>query len=960
MLSGKLPFTGEGTTALIYQHLYEPPRPLIEVAPHVAPVLGVIVDKLLRKSPADRYASAELLATDLNAFLADESLPSGADIVDDEPELDEELTDGEPGRDTTAILAAPKFDLTPQIVIPEPPAEPEAPSEPARWWERIEQRLWKTLREQAPEFAASLQSAEQELDSTVEDLETRDKDLQRLTKKALRLLQELRQQRNDWQTAAERAADDDQLQRAQQHVRELTQQIADQQEQLSAMRLQQAKISATLERLRSQRDTLQARMKVVEASLKLSGWRRRKRAAISALFLVALLGAVAGIWIAWDRPPIWKLLKQSASSAKDVIAPDVVTSLPLAVPEDQVELPRQTLKGTLGSAHAFVFSSDGSRLYGGSHNGHLMMWNLETGRVTQDILFKDDGASTAASIIGLALDPQSGRIVSTTGGVGQNLQIWSPDLENNPATLELPWIESVQLAPDLNRVLVMRHDLKNKARVLDVYNLQQRAVLQTISNHAEAVAYSPAIGTAVFTTGNDGVLHVWSLKDHREIKALPTPAAKLAQGSLAVSSDGKWAAGIAHDGSNAKVQIWNLPNERLRYTLTTRTPKPRALAFQPGTDLLAVATDESAELWDLERERVRKQFQARNIMAIEFSPDGRTLAAACSPAASGQEGSVVLWDAVPDPIVTTGNPRRLQGMGPADLSRDGEHYVSFEETSLVYRRVKDDHEVSRLPVERRPMDVLLSPDSRLVAYDVGIPTDNNWQWIVTALDSGQEVFRGEADSKQFRFAPDSRGAYFRRKEGMIKSDFDRSQETVVVPSSATSNGDLDLAVSPDERYLAIGGWSPSERTSYLAIADLKQSGTLRRLRLDDHYVWSVAFSPAGDTLAAGSKTQITIWNVETGQLEREIAANSGWIQTLTFSPDGRFLASGPKGPRLWSAETGELLIDFAPDGTKAVSNERLAFTPGGRYLLTSGNGEQPGKPVMLLDKAAWVVPNRSN
>ena len=39
MLSGKLPFSADSPTAMIFQHAYEPPPPLVEAAPQVPPVL---------------------------------------------------------------------------------------------------------------------------------------------------------------------------------------------------------------------------------------------------------------------------------------------------------------------------------------------------------------------------------------------------------------------------------------------------------------------------------------------------------------------------------------------------------------------------------------------------------------------------------------------------------------------------------------------------------------------------------------------------------------------------------------------------------------------------------------------------------------------------------------------------------------------------------------------------------
>lgn len=57
MMTGRLPFTGS-TARLIYQHLHELPKPPSQVRPEVPPEVDELVLKLLRKEPAERFASA--------------------------------------------------------------------------------------------------------------------------------------------------------------------------------------------------------------------------------------------------------------------------------------------------------------------------------------------------------------------------------------------------------------------------------------------------------------------------------------------------------------------------------------------------------------------------------------------------------------------------------------------------------------------------------------------------------------------------------------------------------------------------------------------------------------------------------------------------------------------------------------------------------------------------------------
>lgn len=65
MLTGKLPFTCESTSELLYDHIAKQPKPLNNVDPYIPQVLNDIVLKLLEKRPIDRYQSLKGLMYDL-------------------------------------------------------------------------------------------------------------------------------------------------------------------------------------------------------------------------------------------------------------------------------------------------------------------------------------------------------------------------------------------------------------------------------------------------------------------------------------------------------------------------------------------------------------------------------------------------------------------------------------------------------------------------------------------------------------------------------------------------------------------------------------------------------------------------------------------------------------------------------------------------------------------------------
>src|SRR5262249_9635132 len=118
-----------------------------------------------------------------------------------------------------------------------------------------------------------------------------------------------------------------------------------------------------------------------------------------------------------------------------------------------------------------------------------------------------------------------------------------------------------------------------------------------------------------------------------------------------------------------------------------------------------------------------------------------------------------------------------------------------------------------------------------------------------------------------------------------------------------------MRYSADGRWLAVGRKNDTVQVWDLTVGKVRHTfpGIGRRRGYS-----CLAFEPAGKRLAASQADRsATVWNLETGAVETAVPVHPADISTLTFSPDGKTLATGTSAPgagnqvRLWHAITGQ-------------------------------------------------------
>jgi WD40 repeat protein len=104
------------------------------------------------------------------------------------------------------------------------------------------------------------------------------------------------------------------------------------------------------------------------------------------------------------------------------------------------------------------------------------------------------------------------------------------------------------------------------------------------------------------------------------------------------------------------------------------------------------------------------------------------------------------------------------------------------------------------------------------------------------------------------------------------------------------------------------------------------------------YLTALAWSPDGKTLAAGSQTEVDLWNPQSGEIRRTLRGHASTVTALAWSADGRRLASGDGYYNddgtviVWDADAGTIVRKL--QGHKGFFVTAVAWMMDGQTVLS--------------------------
>jgi RNA polymerase sigma factor (sigma-70 family) len=478
------------------------------------------------------------------------------------------------------------------------------------------------------------------------------------------------------------------------------------------------------------------------------------------------------------------------------------------------------------------------------------------------------------------------------------------------------------------------------------------------------------------TWGQPGWIALWDLSSGKELGKLAGHKDTVC--ALAFSPDGKKLASSAWD---ATLRLWDL-DARKELHKALSLDSVANLAFSPDGKTLFSSGGNQVRLWDVAawRERQVAQGPRRGGVAFSFSPDGRR-------AASASGKTIWLWNTATGERIRSleGHEADVRGLA---FSTDGTALISTSESHVHHRSpmkdrtiriwdLKTGQEQRRIPNTEKQINLIaFAPDRATFAvwsYDKddrvlvrNIRTDAKPRSF--ALPPEESPGAGTLDA--LCFSPDGKILYASRYLHILR--WDAATGRALPPLGKHDGGNAEIALSPDGRSLA--ALTTYDGTLYLWEIASKQK---RLVVKSAGFATSVAFSPNGRLLALANtgyhfdqdgtpvgienREQVRLVRIADGTVIHRFTGHIGGINSVSFSPDGRTLASSGQDTTVLLWDVTKVRKDAVKEAPPLTPEKLAELWKGLRGTAAEAHGcmwtliAAPGQAVPFLGEKVKPV-----
>lgn len=406
--------------------------------------------------------------------------------------------------------------------------------------------------------------------------------------------------------------------------------------------------------------------------------------------------------------------------------------------------------------------------------------------------------------------------------------------------------------------------------------------------------------------------------------------AGLTGGHAAISPDGRIKMSI--DGAGI-VQFVDVQRRQVLSSFQAHKDNGRSVAFSPDGRLAASAS-ENVILWDTRtRTKIATLEHEALVWSVAFSPDGRWLVS------THADGAILIWNVVERQRVANLSEHSGAVYAVA-YSRDGSRIATTGEDSsvIVWNASTGRKATVLIGHQTRGNGVAFLPDGKqviscsfqgpLILWDSAKSMAKRTFSSPTACMQGTNGFAASFDG---RWMATSNGVYDIADGRLVCFFFDRF-----------NNDDPDnnwlricsqiygMDFSRDGRWLACATVSPD----HIGIVDTATWEVIAHVQASDSPFISLSFSPDGKFLATGDDDgKVELWSVRPLERIAVLGRHAARVKAVAFSPDGKQIASSSddKTIALWNVGSRSLAARI---GTHAAPVRAVAFSPDGKHIVS--------------------------
>ncbi|KAL2829454.1 quinon protein alcohol dehydrogenase-like superfamily [Aspergillus cavernicola] len=491
------------------------------------------------------------------------------------------------------------------------------------------------------------------------------------------------------------------------------------------------------------------------------------------------------------------------------------------------------------------------------------------------------------------------------------------NLHLHPVNNSTDWTFSLAFFADQQTLVAGCND-----GTIEIWNAKARVAERVLRGHSDtvwSVDISPD-GTKLASGSEDKTVRIWNVLTGSVMKTLEGHA----DGVRAVkfSPNGEMVISGSYDET---VRIWDVQTGDLQHTLTGHTGRIYSVVFLTDAHVASCGSDETIRVWDGNTGGSRNVLEPDigGIYALCALADGETLAI-------GAARGVQIWHSKRGELLRT-LAQYTEDVHPTSVafSAIGLHLAAgFVDGFVRIWNPETGILQQTLQVGDPVLGIAISNDGQMVALTSAVIM-HIWD---TDIKQTQSSLTGHASSiGPLQVSPCHRWIVTGARDGTVGL-WDGASGLIVQMLQGHGSGIWSLEFSRDGRRIA-----SASNDSTVRIWDLETGGTIVHVLVGHtNPLTSAVFSDDGRNIVSGARDNtIRIWNTDTGRLVRTIETPCSFV--VACSPDGRLIASGSTAGEveIRDAKTGELRHSL-------VGSERtvwsLTFTPDGKYLASSNEG----------------------